>query len=91
MAEALPFTDADRGTCRSCPAPIVWALTAVKRKPIPIDPEPVDDGNIVLERMDGELVAFPISLFNGDAPTYVSHFATCPNSARHRKDRPDEP
>ena len=35
------------GTCRSCGAGIRWART-LKGKAIPLDPSPVDDGNLVV-------------------------------------------
>jgi hypothetical protein len=33
--------------CRSCGAPIRWAVSQASGKRIPLDVEPVDDGNIV--------------------------------------------
>lgn len=38
--------------CRSCGAPIIWAVTTASRRPIPVDQEPVEDGNIELEAQD---------------------------------------
>ena len=35
-------------TCRSCGAPILWRETHAGRR-MPIDPEPVADGNVVIE------------------------------------------
>jgi hypothetical protein len=62
--------------CSSCGAPILWALT-LNGKRIPLDVEPVK---------------LPPGLFNVNAdravtlrPAYQSHFASCPNSASHRK------
>ena len=64
-------------TCRSCGAAIVWAKTTTG-KSMPLDAEPVPDGNIVLH----EGVAYVTG--TGDRK---SHFATCPNAARHRRGR----
>lgn len=33
--------------CRSCNAPIRWAVSEASGKRIPLDPEPSEDGNIV--------------------------------------------
>ncbi|WP_026874277.1 hypothetical protein [Jiangella gansuensis] len=30
------------GRCESCGAPVRWAVTAANRRPIPLDPEPVE-------------------------------------------------
>ena len=64
--------------CRSCNAPIEWRRTLSGTR-IPIDPSPVENGNVVL--LTGGLckVVAP-----GEG-THVSHFATCPNAAAHRK------
>ena len=67
-------------TCRSCGAPIRWERT-VNGKAIPLDPDPVADGNFGI-RNDGKVAS--IHGFPDDAPRYVTHFATCPNAAQHR-------
>lgn len=69
--------------CRSCKARMFWGTSAAG-KSMPIDAEPVADGNI-FER-DGVFVA--VSLLEPvpeGVPRWKSHFATCPNSAKHRK------
>jgi hypothetical protein len=87
--------------CRSCSAPIFWALT---RKPngdvgtrMPVDRDPVADGNIEIvdrTRLPEENDWTPVIrvLKKGDGDTlfeppdrYVSHFATCPNAPQHRR------
>lgn len=69
------------GTCRSCRAPVRWLKTE-KGASMPVDPEPVEDGNVVI---DGERA---IVLRKGEAGPpglrYVAHFATCPSAAAHR-------
>lgn len=75
--------------CRSCRAEVVWCVTA-GGKAMPVDVEPVEDGNVVLED-DGDLVATVVppgqGLLGDERPRYVSHFATCPNADEHRRPR----
>jgi hypothetical protein len=76
----------DRGTCRSCAAPILWAITEKGRR-IPLDPEPTGGGNISTEeRIDGHLNAHVMPSVPG-VPGYVSHFVTCEFAGRHRRRR----
>lgn len=86
--------------CRSCKAPVIWALTE-KDKPMPVDAEPVEDGNIVLShRRVGQdpvaLVKGPLEIEQlraeherspqeGPLRLFISHFATCPNAQEHRR------
>lgn len=35
-------------TCRSCGAPIIWALTETDQRAMPLDAEPTDGGNVVV-------------------------------------------
>jgi len=80
-------TDRTRGKCRSCQAPVIWALTAAAHTPIPIDPDPVPTGNLVLEQHPK--VVAPVAVFvtqeTAGAVRYVSHFVTCPQAGRWRK------
>ena len=62
--------------CRSCDAPIAWATTPSGRK-MPLSAAPA--GNVTL-RSDG--VAVVVAAGEG---SYVSHFATCPQAAQHRR------
>jgi hypothetical protein len=79
--------------CRSCGAAIVWAVTPEGRR-MPVDADPVDGGNVLLApavEPGGSPTATVVgkrvqpSLFGDDGPRYVSHFATCPDSAKHRR------
>lgn len=76
--------------CRSCRAKIIWAVTT-KGRPIPIDLEPVADGNITLERRGPSWRPLPPLATNTkpdtppDSLRYKSHFATCPAAAKFRK------
>lgn len=71
--------------CSSCGAHIIWALTE-KGKRMPVDAVPTRNGNIVLED-DGRSVKAVVrdAMLPGVQALYISHFATCPNAARHRK------
>lgn len=76
--------------CKSCNAEIVWARTDRGRR-MPL--ERADDGNIVLRDVDrvrfirDGRVQYPggAAELRGDERRYVSHFATCPQAAAHRK------
>lgn len=74
--------------CRSCGREIQWASTSAG-KLIPLDAQPVADGNIAAHRdADGNLWAR--TLKRGEQALEherrgVSHFATCPHAAAHRR------
>lgn len=73
--------------CRSCGASIIWAKGA-NGKANPLDAEPSPKGNIRLTD-DGMLTyltneAAALARAKGDE-LRLSHFATCPNAATHRK------
>lgn len=76
--------------CRSCGAAVAWVITAPKGKRMPIDPEPVADGNIILQlgAVNSQVPPLATTLAKGastELPRYKSHFATCPNAKQHRK------
>lgn len=74
----------NRAKCRSCGAPIIWVETA-NAKLIPLDAEPVEDGNITLGISGLAYVgenAWP--LFT-EGNRYKSHFETCPQAKSGRK------
>lgn len=82
MGEAPP-------RCRSCAAPIVWATTPAGRL-IPIDAQPVDDGNVAVHRSLDGVHMYARVLKVGEEPEPgegrgTSHFATCPNADAHRR------
>ena len=70
---------------------MMWVLIQKTGKLMPVDPEPVQDGNIVLEErapgMDplGTVYANPNAVPIEATQRYVSHFVTCPNADKHRK------
>ena len=78
-----------RDRCRSCKAPIMWAITEKNRR-IPLDPQPCADGNILLQFRGNFLlplatVHFAVQLDNPQR--FKSHFATCPNSKQWRRQK----
>ena len=72
--------------CRKCAARIVWAVTE-RGKSMPVNRDPVENGNLVLEEQDGRppIARKPDELLDRDLPRYVSHFATCPNAEEFRR------
>lgn len=70
--------------CKVCPAEIVYALTD-KGKPIPLDAEPNDAGNVLVTYEGGRRRAKVLSPatardYHGDRrQLYMPHHATCPN------------
>lgn len=80
--------------CRSCGAAVRWVETAAGKR-MPLDPEPVDGGNVELRQvmLDRQrhtiAVVHPVGqpALDEQGPRYVSHFATCPNAAAHRHPR----
>ena len=76
----------EHGICRSCGANILWARSAKTNALMPIDPDPVENGNIVLSA-DGLATTLSGDLWETmhSGLRYISHFATCPNAKEHRK------
>ena len=78
--------------CRSCRAPIIWAVLPSGRR-IPLDSVPERGGNIRLESIGPGTDRAAVVLHAPDLPAawaseellYRSHFATCPDAARHRR------
>lgn len=83
--------------CRSCGAPIQWAVTE-KGKSMPVDLQPSEDGNILLQHREGKV---PIALYLNEKEKqqlidaldqrqqrhrlFLSHFVTCKQAASWRK------
>ena len=75
----------DHSRCRACQKVIRWAKTD-NGKPIPMDPDPVPDGNYVVTAQ-----GVSHALKKNEEPTgaaYVSHFATCPQRDQFRRRTP---
>lgn len=82
-----------RVRCRSCDGLMMWATTGIKGGFIPVDPDPVDNGNIVLDfgrtgNLPRASVLGPLELqlLEPGVARYVSHFVTCPQADEHRKE-----
>jgi hypothetical protein len=71
------------GKCKSCGKKILWAKT-IHDKPVPLDPEPIEGGNVDL---GANGIAYVVPVEPPPARKYVSHFATCEFAASHRKAR----
>lgn len=69
--------------CRSCDAPIQW-VKSTKNKWMPLNTVEVTEG--VRFVVDQEGIAWSTVV----GPGFMSHFATCPNAAKHRKAADDE-
>ena len=70
--------------CKSCGKRIDWYVVAASGKRMPIDPEPAPNGNV---RVDVVANAVEVVPAGSHVPLYLSHFATCPSAAKHRKPR----
>jgi hypothetical protein len=87
----VPGPTHSHGRCRSCDAPIIWAVTPAGR-PMPVNSEPVPyRGNIRLEvQPDGRpplACAIPVMYCFGRRDLYLSHFVDCPEADKWRHKR----
>lgn len=86
-----------RPECRSCGAPIVWALTRAGRNmPLDFDPSTTPTSLRAWRDPHGRLQVRDIDGAGSteiptDARHATSHWATCPNAAQHRKPKRREP
>jgi hypothetical protein len=71
--------------CRSCNRSIIWTETE-KGKKMPVDAEPVLNGNIDLWT-SGDKVTAAYTAMDASTKRYISHFVTCKFAAQHRKKR----
>lgn len=69
--------------CRSCGGEIRWELTENGSR-MPLDPDPVDGGNVQLVHHNGATTAHVVVAKPG-VRLFQSHFATCPSGAGWRK------
>ena len=89
MPDALQVTR----FCQSCGRPMADVMTAASGgvKTMPLDIEPVEQGNVWLSRKGALTVANVIGrgkqvpLEAAGLPLYVAHFVTCPDAARFRR------
>lgn len=73
--------------CRSCAAPVIWAVDEKGAK-LPIDAEPVADGALQLEWRGGPLPLarkVSVKLAFGRRNLRRSHFKSCPDAGSWRR------
>lgn len=73
---------AKKGKCKGCKGSVLW-VTMPSGKPMPLEPEPIAGGNIVLEE-DGPRVLSADEISPGRV-AFVSHFVSCPFADELRK------
>lgn len=90
-----PAADVPRVPCgarrpgRGCGEPVVWVLTD-DGNPMPIDPDPVPEGNVIVT---GQVEPFVLSVrvvrkgetVSEGTARFVSHFSSCPRAANFRR------
>lgn len=65
----------------SCGAEFIWMTLNGSR--IPVNPIPVKGGNLSVCTLDGKTVE--VVKPDPNVARYVTHFADCPDAAKHRK------
>lgn len=83
------MTEHTRAQCSSCKADIIWS-TSEKGSAAPIDFQPSPDGTVALEYRGSPTPlsrVVPVKHRFGRTDLRKSHFATCPEAARHRRGR----
>lgn len=68
--------------CRTCGAPVFMLTHETTGKKAPIDMEPIDGGNVVI---DLDVQEYAIVKGERGKLRYRSHFASCPDAKEHRK------
>lgn len=79
-------------TCKSCGAPILWAVSETTGKQHPIDVAPVSNGNALLIWPDYVPRGMPeapptVQFVKTGRGAHRSHFASCPHASQHRRPR----
>lgn len=82
----------DLSRCKSCRAPIFWALTAQEKR-MPMDTAPGERGDWVIggwnEETRAPIVRRRDPLLDGcQLLRFTPHWATCPDADKHRKRKP---
>jgi hypothetical protein len=77
-------TELARGTCRSCGALIVWAITDSGKR-MPVDSEPHPAGRLTVWAQGDTWRVSVIQSPKWDGPRYRPHFATCDDAESWRQ------
>lgn len=77
-------------TCKYCDAPITWRVSRSTGRRAPIDPEPSDDGNVILENDLRHYIVLGTPELRDQAkergdPLYTNHFQTCPAKQKEKE------
>lgn len=75
--------------CKACKGSVIWGETSAG-KLMPVNAEPVADGNLRLMYGPGggKVLIITGAPPEGSAePRFMSHFATCPEAARYRREK----
>lgn len=81
------MTTATQDRCRSCQAPVIWAVTE-RGKDMPVNAEPSVDGTIQLVEQAGRpplARVLKVADRFGKTDLRRSHFADCPNAPKWRR------
>lgn len=84
---SAPAVEYPTEACRSCGQPVIWCVTT-NANTMPVDAEPVPDGNIALETRDGRQPlarVLTVAQRFGRTGLRMSHFVTCAHAARWRR------
>lgn len=86
MTETEPVWDI--AACRSCDSPVIWATSSGGR-PMPVDAEVSEDGNVELSMQPGRFVGPVATVVTGPTlfpkPLRKAHFATCKQAEQWRR------
>ena len=71
--------------CKSCGAPILWAVGPDGKKWMPVDAQEVPNGNLRLYLdVPTRRLRWAHEIPSADRVAYRAHWRTCPNAASHR-------
>lgn len=68
--------------CDSCGARMVFVIMDATGRRVPVDPIPVDDGNVCARLVGNNLHGYVVSAEHPPSPAYTryaAHFGTCPD------------
>lgn len=88
-----PIRYTSPAACPSCGARVVWVVMTYTKKRLPVDPQPVADGNVSARLIGNQWHGFVISAEHKHGRPnvrYAAHHGTCPDRPPP-KPRPDPP